>query len=224
MKPSKKKPIVISILGPAGSGKGTQAKLLVKKFGLEYFGSGDSLRTRQKVGDFTAEKLIKVMRRGELVPSFVISKLWIDRLEKIKQKAKFNGSVFDGSPRKILEAKLFDDALHWYEWDKNVKVIFISISRKESFNRLTKRRQCKKCGRIIPWFGEFKKLKKCDKCGGKLITRADDKPEAIKKRLEEFKKEVIPVINYYKKQGRLIKINGEQSIENVFKDILRVIK
>jgi len=223
MRHFKKKPVAIIILGPAGSGKGTQAKLLVKKFGWGYFGSGDALRARQRVGDFTAKKLVKVMGRGELVPSFVISKLWIDRLEKFKQKTKFNGLVFDGSPRKMLEAKLFDEALNWYEWQEKTKVIFINISRKESFNRLTKRRQCKKCGRIIPWFGKFKKLKKCDKCGGELINRADDKPEAIKKRLEEFKKEVIPVINYYQKQGRLIKINGEQSIEKVFKDILKVL-
>ena len=223
MKPSKK-PLVIIILGPAGSGKGTQAKLVAKKFGLEYFGSGDALRVRQKVGDFTAKKLIKVMGRGELVPSFVISKLWIDKLEKFKQKAKFNGLVCDGSPRKILEAKLFDEALNWYDWQEKAKVIFINISRKESFHRLTKRRQCKKCGRLIPWLEEFKKLKKCDNCGGELITRADDKPEAIKKRLEEFRTEVIPVINYYKKQGKLIEINGQQSIENVFKDILKVLK
>ena len=214
------KPLVIIILGPPGSGKGTQAKLLVKKFKLECFGSGDALRQRQKTGDFTAKKLIKVMGRGELVPSFIISKFWIDGLEKFKQKAKFNGLVFDGSPRKMLEAKLFDEALNWYGWQEKAKVIFINISRKESFNRLTKRRQCKKCGRLIPWLGEFKKLKKCDKCGGELINRADDKLEAIKKRLEEFKKEVIPVIKYYKEQDRLIEINGEQSIENVFEEIL----
>jgi len=178
------------------------------------------LRVRQKVGDFTAKKLIKVMGRGELVPSFVISKLWIDKLEKFKQKAKFNGLVCDGSPRKILEAKLFDEALNWYDWQEKAKVIFINISRKESFHRLTKRRQCKKCGRIIPWLGEFKKLKKCDNCGGELIIRADDKPEAIRKRLEEFKNEVIPVIKHYREQGKLIEINGEQSIEDVFEEIL----
>ena len=122
-----------------------------------------------------------------------------------------------------MEAEIFDIALKWYEWQA-VKVIFINISRKESFNRLTKRRQCKKCGRIIPWIGEFKKLKKCDKCEGELITRLDDKFQSIKKRLEEFKNETMPTINYYKKQNRLIKINGEQSIENVFKDILRALK
>ena len=213
--------MVIIILGPAGSGKGTQAKLLVKKFGLEYFGSGDALRQRQKIGDFTGKRLFEVIERGELVPSFVISKFWMDKLEKLKEKTDFRGVVFDGSPRKMLEAKFFEEALNWYEWQKNLKVIFINTSNEESFNRLTQRRMCKKCQRIFPWLGEFKKLKKCDKCGGELIVRVDDKPEAIKKRLEEFKKEVIPVLNYYKKQGKLIEINGEQSIEDVFKEILK---
>jgi len=218
-----KKPLVIIILGPPGSGKGTQAKQLVKKFGFEYFGSGDALRNRQKAADFTGGKLIKVMNRGELAPSFVISKLWIDKLEKFGRRAKTNGFVFDGSPRKIIEAKFFDEALIWYELQKKVKVIFINISRKESLRRLIKRRICKKCGRQIPWIGKFKSLKKCDKCGTRLIVRADDKPKAIKKRLEEFKKEVIPVINYYRKQEKLIEINGEQSIKNVFQDILKKI-
>ncbi|MBI2038417.1 MAG: hypothetical protein HYT19_00645 [Candidatus Nealsonbacteria bacterium] len=99
----------------------------------------------------------------------------------------------------------------------------MNISRKESFNRLTKRRQCKKCGQLIPWVGDFKKLKKCDKCGGELVVRADDSLISIKKRLEEYKNKTVPVINYYKKQGRIIEINGEQSIGNVFKDILKTL-
>jgi len=224
MKPSKKKQVAIIILGPAGSGKGTQAKLLQKKFDLEYIGSGRMIRQRQKAKDFTGRKLLEVSwRKGELVPTFLISKLWADRFEKLKQKLEFKGFVLDGSPRKLIEAELVDEALNWYEWQKNVKIILISISQKESFNRLTKRRQCKKCGRLIPWLGEFKKLKKCDKCGGELVIRVDDRLESIKKRLEEFKNKTIPVINYYKKQGRLIKINGEQSIEKVFEDILKTL-
>ena len=115
-------------------------------------------------------------------------------------------------------------SLEWYEWDKNVKVILINISRNTSFNRLTKRRQCKKCGKLIPWVGEFRKLTKCDKCGGELITRIDDTIQSIEKRLEEYKKQTKKAINYYKKQGRLIEINGEQSIEDVFRDILKVLK
>lgn len=217
-------PKIIVILGRAGSGKGTQAKLLIEKFKLEYFGSGDSLRTRQAAGDYTAKKLIEVMAEGKLVPSFVISKIWIDKLESLKQEADFNGFVFDGSPRKIIEAQYLDEALSWYDWKSDFAVVLIDISEKEAFNRLTKRRACQKCGNLIPYIGEFKNLKTCNKCGGELVMRPDDKMSAIKKRLSEFKKEVVPVIDHYKKQKRLVKVKGEQSIEKVFQDILKNLK
>ena len=224
MKPSKKKnPLVINIIGPAGSGKGTQSKLLAKKYGLKYLGSGDTLRARQKINDFTGGKLIRTMNKGELVPSFTIVKILGNEFEKRKKQSKFTGLVLDGWTRTVFEATLTDEALDWYEWGKNTKVILIKISRRESFNRLTKRRQCKKCGRLIPWVGEFKKLKVCDKCEGELVTRPDDKMESIKKRLQEYKEETIPAIRYYKKQGKLIEINGEQPIEKVFKDILKTL-
>ena len=153
-----------------------------------------------------------------------MSKLWAEKFEKLKQESEFNGFVFDGSPRKLIEVVLVEEALDWYGWQKNVKIILINISQKESIWRLTKRRMCKDCGRILPYIGEFRKLKKCDKCGGKLMTRADDTVEGAKERLRWYKTDVMPVINYYKKQGRLIKINGEQSIEKVFKDILKALK
>lgn len=224
MKHFNKKSKVIIILGPPGSGKGTQAELLAEKFKLAYVGSGDTLRARQKLGDFTGKKLAKVMGKGELVPSLVVTDLAANELERFRKRPKINGFVLDGWTRTVMEAILMDEALCWYEWDENVKVLLINISGKESFNRLTERRQCKKCGKLIPWIGKFKKLKECDECGGKLMTRPDDNLQSIKKRLEEFKNETIKAINYYKKQGRLIKINGEQSIDNVFKDILKALK
>ena len=217
-------PKVFIIIGPAGSGKGTQAKLLQQRFKLEYLDCGGAVRKRQKVNDFTGRKLLEISwRKGELVPSFLISDLWVDRLEKLKNKNHFRGMVLDGWNRTFLEAQLLDESLEWYEWNKNVKVILINLSNKESFNRLTKRRQCRKCGRIVPWLGSFKELKRCDKCGGELFVRRDDKLKAIKMRLAEYKKETIPTINYYRKQKRLIEINGEQSIEDVFKEILKKI-
>jgi len=220
-----KKPLVIILLGPQGSGKGTQAKLLQKKLKLEYIGSGDLVRKRQRVNDFTGRKLFEVSaKRGEIIPTFLMSKLWAEKFEKLNQKPKFNGLVLDGSPRKLIEAILVEEALNWYGWQKNVKIILVSISQKESIWRLTRRRICKDCGRILPYIGEFRKLKKCDKCGGKLITRIDDTVEGVKERLRWYKTDVMPMINYYKKQGRLIKINGEQSIKNVFKDILKAIR
>jgi adenylate kinase len=224
MKPSRKNQSSIIIFGRPGSGKGTQAELLAKKFSLENFSGGVALRQRQKVGDFTAKKLIKVMNSGKWVPENTIIKLWMDQLEKFKKKKNFNGWVYDGGPRLDLETELLDKALDWYEWQKNVKVILIDISEKTALYRLTKRRQCAACGMVIPWVGKFKDLKKCPRCSGKLIYRPDDTPRAIRERLQQFRKFTVPQINYFKKKGKLIKINGGQSIEDVFKDILKALK
>ncbi len=215
---------IIILLGAPGAGKGTQAKLLQKEFDLNYIGSGDLLRARKKLNDFTGVKIGQVIDQGERVPTPVIFKLWMDKFEEFKKAPKFKGILIDGSPRTTLEADMIEQALDWYEWTKNKRVILVDISTKEVIQRLTKRRMCEQCGRIIPFVGEFKKIKECDKCGGKLITRADDDEKGVRKRLEWFETEVKPAINYYEKRGELIKINGEQSIEDVFKDILKVLK
>jgi len=215
---------IIILLGAPGAGKGTQAKLLQKEFDLNYIGSGDLLRARKKLGDFTGAKIGQEIDKGKRVPTPVIFKLWMDKFEEFKKAPKFKGILIDGSPRTTLEADMIEQALEWYEWTKNKSVILIDISTKEVIQRLTKRRMCEQCGRIIPFVGEFKTIKECDKCGGKLITRADDDEKGVKKRLDWFQTEVKPAINYYEKRGELIKINGEQSIEDVFKDVLKVLK
>lgn len=219
-----KKPLIIIILGAQGSGKGTQAKMLMKRFGLEYISSGDLLRARKKKKDFTGIKTGQVIDQGIRIHTPVIFKMWMDKFEEFKKKPRFKGFIIEGSPRTVAEAELLELALDWYEWLENKKVIYIDISLKEAVWRLTKRRMCRKCGRIMPFVGQFRKMKKCDKCGGELFTRKDDNEKAIRKRLGWFKKEVMPVINYYKKRRELIKINGEQSIEDVFQDILKAIK
>jgi adenylate kinase len=217
-----KKPLNFILIGPPGCGKGTQAKLLADKFSLKYVGSGDILRGHIKINDFTGKKIANIINGGGLVPSFVIIKVFGEEIEKNK-KQKVKGFVFDGWTRIIYEAILIDEALNWYEL-KNTKIILIKISAKESFDRLTKRRQCKNCKKLIPWIGKYKELKKCDACEGRLITRIDDNIKSIKKRLEEYKNQTSKSINYYKQQKRLIEINGEQPIEKVFKDILAKIK
>lgn len=219
-----KKPLIITLLGKSGSGKGTQAGLLRDKFGLDYINTGDLLRARSKKKDFTGKKLASSLVSGEVAPTAVVFKLWLNEVEKLKTKKNLKGIVLDGNPRKILEAYLQDEAFKWYEWNKNRKIILIDISNKEAIWRLTKRRICKRCKEAIPFIRHFRKLKKCPKCGGELIQRSDDTLEAVKKRLSWFKTDVQPVINYYRRTGRLIKVNGEQSIEDVFKDILKAIK
>lgn len=219
-----KPPLSIIMYGKPGSGKGTQAVLLAEKFSLEHFSSGEALRRRSKARDFTAEKLREGLNRGKWSPECVVINLWLDKLEEFKKNKKFKGWIYDGGPRLTLETKLLDKALEWYEWQDNVKVVLIDISSKTAFERLTRRRQCKKCKTLVPWVGKFKKMKKCHKCGGELIYRSDDKPRAIKERLRQFEKYTVPQINYLKKRRRFIKIDGEQSIGNVFRDVLRALK
>ena len=216
--------LIILLFGKSGAGKGTQADLLVEKMGLEYIGSGDLLRARKNKADFTGKKIAEVMQKGGLIPTPVIFKLWVDKVDNLKGKENLKGFIIDGSPRKIFEAYLMDELLEWYEWKENLRLVLIHISDREAIWRLTKRRQCTKCKEIIPFVGEFRKIKKCPKCGGKLVKRSDDTLAAVKNRLKWFKTDVQPIINYYRRTGRLLKINGEQSIENVFKDVLKALK
>jgi adenylate kinase len=220
---SKQQPQVIILFGRSGCGKGTQAKLLIKEFGFNYLGSGSLLRERAKKDDFSGKKLKEIMEEGGLVPTPVMFKTWAEEIEKMRKKINKKGIIIDGSPRSLLEAKLMDSVFEWYDW-KNVKVILLDISEQEAFDRLTKRRTCKECGRLIPWIGDFRRMKVCDKCGGELVARVDDKPEAIKARLEYYKRDVQPAVDYYQEQGRLIKVDGEKSIEDVYQDVKKAIE
>ena len=217
---SHKQPQIIILMGRSGCGKGTQAKFIQKEFGFGYLSSGQFLRDRTKKNDFSGRKLKKVMGKGELVPTPVMFRFWAGKIAEIRKKVNKKGLILDGNPRALLEAELMDGVFEWFEWS-NIKVILLDISNKEAFNRLTKRRICQECGRLIPWVGEFKKLKKCDKCGGELMTRFDDKPTAIRARLDFYKKDVQPAVDYYKKQGKLVRVSGGQSIKDVHQEILK---
>jgi len=219
-----KKPLIIILMGKSGSGKGTQADLLMEKFSLGYIGSGDLLRARAKEKDFTGRQVAKVLKKGGLVPTPVIFKLWLDVMEGLKNKKNLKGFVMDGNPRKLLEAYLIDELFEWYGWQNSVKAFLIDISDREAVFRLTKRRICQSCKEIIPFAKEFREIKSCPKCKGHLVERGDDTIASAKNRLAWFRKDVMPIANYYKKTGRLIKVNGAQSIEKVFKDILKCLK
>lgn len=210
---------VIILLGRQGSGKGTQAKLLAKEYKFNYIGSGDILRSFYEGLSFSAKKTKQVLNQGDYMPTAVIFKLWMDKFEALKEKGEPNGIVLDGSPRKLLEAQLIGQALKWYEWDKEIQVVLIDISREEGFSRLTKRRICAVCCKLIPWVDSAKNIIVCDGCGGELVTRPDDTADAIKNRLDLFEKETAPVIEYYKADGLLKTVNGEQGIDGVYHDI-----
>jgi len=221
---SEEKPLVVIFLGLPGSGKGTQARLLKEEMALEYMGSGDLLRSRKKKDDFTGRKIARQIDNGKRVHTPVVFNIWMEKFEEFKQKKEFKGIIIDGSPRTVLEARMLKKALDWYEWLEHTQVLLIDISKEEAIQRLTKRRMCSQCGRIIPFVGKFKEIDKCDKCGGGLVTREDDDIEGVKARLGWFDTDVKPVIDYYQERGKLVKINGEQSIEDVFEDVLKALK
>lgn len=191
-KMSKKQPQIVILFGRSGSGKGTQAKLLIKEFGFNYLCGGNLLRAIAKKNDFDGRKLKKVMESGQLAPTHLVFKIWIEEVEKKRDNINKKGLILDGNPRILIEAKLIDIALDWYEWS-DVKAILLDISHQEAFDRLIKRR------------------------------RSDDKPEAINARLDYYKKDVEPIVKYYEKQKRLIRVNGERPVKDVYQDIKRAL-
>lgn len=219
-----KNPLVLILLGKSGAGKGTQLNLLKERLGLEFIGTGDLLRSRKKIDDFTGRKIAEVIDGGGIIVTPIPFKLWMDSFEKIKNKGDFNGLIIDGSPRKIKEAWLLEDALNWYEWDKRVKVVLIDISEEEAIARITRRKTCPKCNNIIMFSKEDPDIENCPKCGSVLVKRPDDTLEGTKKRLAWFEEEVGQTIKYYEDNNKLIRINGEQSVEDVYSDIIKAIE
>ena len=212
------KPLNIFILGPSGSGKGTQAKILAKKFNLEYLKSGEMLRVIARQNTALGRKIKKIMsEQGKFVPCEIVIKLAKEELKKIP---KNKGIVFDGFGRKLPEIKA--DEKIFAKMDRKIDYVFlIEISEKETLRRLSKRRVCRKCGtNFILKKTIEENIKKCPKCGGEIYQREDDTPIKIKSRLREYQKETLPVIRYLGKKGVLIKINGEQPIKKVHQDIL----
>ncbi len=152
-------------------------------------------------------------------------KLWMDSFEEIKNRdGEFNGLIMDGSPRKIKEAWLLEDALKWYEWDKRVKAILIDISEEEAIARLTKRKICPQCNNIVIFSKDNPDIDNCPQCGATLVRRPEDTPEGIKKRLAWFEEEVGQTIKYYEEKNMLIRINGEQDVEAVYSDIIKAVE
>jgi len=219
-----KKPMVIILAGRSGCGKGTQAKLIMEHFGnFQYISTGDLFRDLAKQKTLVAEKIREVMEGGGLPFDNIAIALVLHKIAYTLQKGQ--SLILDGAVRRVEEAKAIDEFLNWLGFTKNLHFIVIDISRKEAFSRLTKRRICKKCGRLVPYIGEFKNLKKCDKCGGALVERPDDSNvKAVNERLNYYEQRVVKSIAYFKKQKRAIFVNGEQSIENVFKEILLKLK
>lgn len=190
------------LIGPPGSGKGTQAKLLLKKFKQHYYVyPGEIFRKLFSLNTDAGNRIKKIGEKGDLQPEEFAITMW---MHEISFHVKENqGFLLDGSPRKIGEAKSLYKFLKFLDRIKTTTIFLINISEKESYKRLTNR---------------------VDATTGKAIKRADDNKKKIDLRWELYRKDTVPALNYIKKYCRVVEINGEQPIVGVFEDILKAIK
>ena len=199
-------------LGPPGVSKGTVAKRLWGKNGIPQISTGDLLRAAVKEGTGLGKKAKGYMDAGKLVPDDLVIDLLKQRISRDDCK---NGFVLDGFPRTIPQAEALDKS--------NVvigKVLNFKAKENTVIERISGRRTCKKCGAIYHVKNIPPKVEGiCDKCGGELFQRDDDKIEAVRKRLEVYKEQTAPLIDYYKKKKILIDIETEKPLDEILKDV-----
>jgi len=205
----------IIFLGPPGSGKGTQADVVSKKFKLPHISTGEIFRKILKTNTELSKKIKEYVTNGKLVPDEIVFKT----IESVIKKGK--KFLLDGFPRNLVQAKMLEKNL---EKNNNIqKVFYFNISDKEVIKRLTSRRTCPSCGKnynII--FMKPKKDNLCDKCNTNLIIRDDDKPETVKKRLKVYKKDTKPLVKFYKDKDLLVEIDANKSVSEITKQIFYV--
>ena len=202
----------IVLLGPPGSGKGTQANLICEKYNLPHISTGDIFRENISNKTPLGIKAKEYIDKGNLVPDELTISIVVDRLQQPDCK---KGFVFDGFPRNLAQAKALDKLV---ELDK---AIMIYLDDEEIIRRLAGRRMCKKCGNPthIDWLVDGK----CEKCAGETYVRDDDKPETVKARLEKQK---LPqeVIDFYKEKGIYEQITSTNEKQKTFKLVDNVLK
>lgn len=208
------------LLGPPGAGKGTQAVRIVEKYGIPHISTGDIFRENIKNGTELGKKAQEYMNKGELVPDDLVIDLATDRLMADDCK---DGFLLDGFPRTVYQAEKLDEFLEAHGQKLDV-VLDIEVEKEELITRLTGRRVCKACGasfhvvNIPP-----KKEGICDFCGGELIQRADDTVETVENRIEVYNSQTMPLVDYYKKAGNIVTIDGALPLDTVFAEIVKAI-
>lgn len=209
------------LLGPPGAGKGTQAKLLIKKYGIPQISTGDMLRVAVKDQTPMGSKAKVYMDDGGLVPDDVV--VGIVR-ERLAQQDCAGGFILDGFPRTVAQADSLNIMLA--ELNKQIEhVISITVDKAELLTRATGRRTCKACGKgfhvifdppVVPGL--------CDDCSGELIQRGDDFEETVLKRLDVYDQQTEPLIDYYSRSGLLRGVRGTGNIDDIQKQIVSILQ
>jgi adenylate kinase len=207
----------IVILGTPGAGKGTQADVLSREMNLPHIASGDLFRQALEEKSELGLLAKSYMEEGRLVPDEITVRMV---LERISLPDCVSGCLFDGFPRTLEQAKVLDKALA--EQGKSIdKAIYIQVTKEEFLKRLSGRWLCRNCQTPYHLVTSPPKVQgKCDKCGGELYQRPDDNEETVRERLEVFFAQTAPILDYYKKQNKLIEVNGNLGIQEVAREVI----
>ncbi|OGM13892.1 hypothetical protein A3A76_05275 [Candidatus Woesebacteria bacterium RIFCSPLOWO2_01_FULL_39_23] len=205
----------IVILGAPGSGKGTQSELLANKLNLFYFQTGELARELAKKD----KRIREIVDSGRLIPKEEMTMYALDNLKE--SKSNYKDILFEGFPRFISQYEALEKFL-LLKGDDIDAVISLDISQEGAVRRLSSRRVCEECGEVYNLLtNPPKEPDKCDKCGGRLFHREDDKPESIRVRFIDFQENTKKLIDYLEKQGKLIRVNAERPIDEIFQEILQ---
>jgi adenylate kinase len=202
------------LLGPPGAGKGTQAQRLATRWGIPQVSTGDMLREARRAGTELGGKVAAVMDAGKLVSDDLVEALVEERLGRPDAKA---GVILDGFPRTIAQAEALDRLLQKMERTP-VRAVAIVVPREALLPRLTGRLSCptKGCGATYHITNNPPKVAgHCDKCNAELVTRPDDRPEAIVTRLEAYERDTAPLIEYYRTRGALHEVDGLGTVDEI---------
>ena len=210
-------------IAPPAAGKGTQAELVVEKYHIPHISTGDILREISKEDSEIGNYVKETMASGGLVKDDITYQLIEDRLNKDDCR---KGFIIDGFPRNIDQAYQYDKILDKLGYEVG-NVILINIDKKTLEKRITGRRICENCNAIYNINDENSSPKQesiCDECGGKLYQRSDDNLEAFETRYQTYLDKTEPIIKHYKDMGVLTEVDGNDTVENIFKSIDKIIK
>lgn len=209
------------LLGAPGAGKGTQAKKLIEKYKIPQISTGDILRKAVADGTPLGKEAKSYMDKGELVPDSVVIGLVKERLG---QDDCNNGYILDGFPRNTSQAETLDTVLSSMGSPLDI-ALSVDVDKDVLMKRLTGRRTCKGCQQMYNiHFSPPRKDGVCDKCGGELYQRDDDKEETIKNRLDVYEKSTAPLIDYYGKKGILKSVEGVGNIDEIFNKVVSILE
>jgi adenylate kinase len=218
---SEGKKMDLILLGPPGSGKGTQAQKIVERYRIPQISTGDILRAAVKEQTPLGKEAKAYMDQGKLVPDEVVVGIVRERLKAPDCK---KGFILDGFPRTVPQAEALEATLR--AMNRRIDhVVSIEVNNEELLKRLTGRRTCRGCGAMNHLvFDPPKKEGVCDRCGGELYQRADDKEETITERLKVYEAQTAPLIAYYRDKGSLRTIDGVGAMEQIFQAIVKVVE